>query len=83
MVQEAKQSAGDMVIRFGHAGGGHYLRYYPDGGWKAIHAGPHGPENRPAVIGHKSRVQLMQMCTECEQMAVEDSPYNSPELRGL
>lgn len=77
-----ERSEGQLCLRFPSGSGAHYIRHQPGEGFKAVYAGPHGPENRPAEIDRRNVMQLMDANEAVEIVPLTNSPYTAPEVSG-
>jgi hypothetical protein len=74
------ESEGCLCLRVPSGEGAHYIRYCSGGDFKAVYAGPHGPENRPAKIDKRNIKQLLGAATNFEYSLVIKSPFTAIEV---
>lgn len=72
-----EQSDGRLSLKILSAEGAHYVTIDRKGKYKAIYAGPHGPENRPATIDDQNLAQLINASSKVDLVATRNSPFTS------
>lgn len=84
LVKPVQRNPEHYALRFASGFAGHYLRFSPDREeFVVVHAGPHGPEHRPACIDMRNIESLHQQCEKIESVLIADTPYITPEIRGI
>lgn len=81
-VNPLRSSEGQLCLRFPSWDGAHFVRYRPDGQLKAVYAGPHGPENRPANIYREDIQQMLDVADDVSVVLTENSPFADVEVAG-
>lgn len=81
IIDRLSSHKGDICIRFSSAEGGHYVRFVPREGLKAVYSGPNGPENRPAHINQENIGRLLSMSDYHEYKDLQNSPYTDLAVR--
>lgn len=77
-----KASRGELCLSFPSGNGAHYVRYRPDHGFKAVYAGPNGPENRPADIESQNLKRLLRIANDVLVVSVQNTPFSALEVSG-
>ena len=75
-------SEGNLSLKVPSGEGAHFIRYRPNGSFKAVYAGPHGPENRPADINEQNIQQLLEVAEAAEVLPTIETPFRAIEVAG-
>lgn len=75
--------APELCARFESAEGGHYVKEVGGNEFRAVYAGPHGPENRPAKIDKENLERLFWNSERIELLESEDTPFSSVATRSV
>lgn len=62
------------VLKVFSGPGAHYL-HQPGDELVAVYAGPHGPENRPAIVDQETLHQLLQVAEKASFVDLGQSPF--------
>jgi len=71
------------ALKVPSSNGHHWVRYDMDSEeFRAVYAGPHGPENAEATIDHANIMTLLHKADEFEIVFLErvDNPFDEPEV---
>lgn len=79
---EMKAHPDTIAIRFASGIRGHFVEFNQrESEFKTVYGGPHGPENRPALVDERNLRILQDECEHIEVIPHDESPFQSVELK--